>query len=71
MFNFLFTLEIVTISKAMDYDVDVDVDTHEVMALDEEIALQTLKEQLEYNSEFFTRYIHGNQCHGTIESETF
>ena len=71
MFNFLFTLEIVTISKAMYYDVDVDVDTHEIMALDEEIALQTLKEQLEYNSEFFTRYIHGSQCHGTIESETF
>jgi hypothetical protein len=71
MLNFLFTLEIVTISNAVDVPVDIDTDVHEVLALDEETALLTLKEQLEFNSEFFTRFIHSSECHGTLESETF
>lgn len=71
MFNFLFTLEIVTISNSSDFNVDVEIDTHHVIAEDEQYAMETLRERINYSSEFFNRYIRAFQCHGTLEDETF
>lgn len=71
MFNFLFTLEIITMSNASDFNVDIDVDTHTVIAENEEYAMETLRERINYSSEYFSRYIRAFQCHGTLEDENF
>jgi len=66
--TFLIVVEVIEVNFLDDVcsNIDVDVDTHEVLAIDETMAIEELRDKLCYRNEFGAKDIHSLQIHEVV-----
>lgn len=71
MFTFILAAELLSVNFAEPEVIDVDQDSYEIVAADEQSAVEALREKIEYHTEFASRGIASVQVVGRLEDETF
>jgi len=71
MYTYFIVVEIITVNFSSPEEIDVELDTFDVVACDEQSAVEALKEQINYHTEWGARGINQLQVCGRLEDETF
>lgn len=71
MFTFILLAEIISVNFAEPEVIDLDQDTYEIVAADENSAIESLKEQVDYRTEYGARSVSAVQVYGRVEDENF